>query len=476
MTAGLAQAQQRLERRDHAAAAREALEHLGRGRCAHGVVDGALGLREHAVQHDVGARRQLGRHLRLAAAQHERAQALAQPLRRFGLAARDRARDAFVEVATPAEQAGVQEVHLAPQLLEAVLDRRAGERDAALRVQRERRARDLAVGVLDRLRLVEHHQLPANRGELLRIEPQQRVGRERHRRAIFQLAIDAVIRVHFELRSEARDLVAPVREHARGRNDERARAEGRQRLQRLAEAHVVGEQRAEPGAAEEVKPAHAGGLITAQARSELGREGHLGQRSEVVEQCGEALEARRARLLERVAQAREIGHRARWQRAVGAPRGEQIRDQRPELREPIRGERREAAPEQRHERFARAPGAEYAGCARLSSARGPEAHRETFVAGDQLRLEPGREKELAMRIPEDLRARTLESLAKVNRIGGPEIDAMPRYQLELVREPALELALGCAIPNRNRVAERDELAPIHARGRRVAVHDRREHR
>ena len=50
---GLAQAQQRLERGDHAAAAAEARHDVLAGRGAHGVVERALFVREHGVEHDL---------------------------------------------------------------------------------------------------------------------------------------------------------------------------------------------------------------------------------------------------------------------------------------------------------------------------------------------------------------------------------------------------------------------------------------
>ena len=74
-------------------------------RRAHGVVDGALAVAQLDAQDRVGARRQLGGDVLLEAAQHERADALAQ--RRGGARAPlgDRARVAIVEVAS-ARRAG----------------------------------------------------------------------------------------------------------------------------------------------------------------------------------------------------------------------------------------------------------------------------------------------------------------------------------------------------------------------------------
>ena len=62
-----------------------------------------------------------------------------------------------------AEQAGVDEVEDRPEIAEAVLDRRAGERDARPRVDLLGGARLLGAGVLDRLRLVEDGESPRRR-------------------------------------------------------------------------------------------------------------------------------------------------------------------------------------------------------------------------------------------------------------------------------------------------------------------------
>jgi hypothetical protein len=61
--------------------------------------------------------------------------------------------------ARAAEHAGVQELEQRPQLAEVVLDRRAAQRQAVLALAAARTPwRVCAVGVLDRLRLVEHDQ------------------------------------------------------------------------------------------------------------------------------------------------------------------------------------------------------------------------------------------------------------------------------------------------------------------------------
>ena len=68
--------------------------------------------------------------------------------------------EALVEARQGAEQAGVAEAHDRPQFGQAVFDRRAGEREAEVRVQLEHRLRALGGGVLDGLGLVGDHGVP----------------------------------------------------------------------------------------------------------------------------------------------------------------------------------------------------------------------------------------------------------------------------------------------------------------------------
>ena len=69
------------------------------------------------------------------------------------------------ELPRRAEQARVDEVEDRPEIAEAVLDRRAGQRDARLRLQRLGRPGLPGARVLDRLRLVEDGQAPVDLGE-----------------------------------------------------------------------------------------------------------------------------------------------------------------------------------------------------------------------------------------------------------------------------------------------------------------------
>ena len=128
------------------------------------------------------------------------------------------------------------------------------ERHAEARVELEGGARRLAVGVLDGLRLVEDDGVPACCGERLGVEAEDGVGGQRDVGVRVDRALGAVVDGDPEAGAEAADLGGPVVDHAVRADDERAPAERAERLQRLAEAHVVGEHRAEPRVAEEREP------------------------------------------------------------------------------------------------------------------------------------------------------------------------------------------------------------------------------
>ncbi len=65
----------------------------------------------------------------------------AEARRRLLVAAVDRARVALLELVERAEEAGADEVEDRPDLAEAVLDRRTGQREAAIALEALRRAR-----------------------------------------------------------------------------------------------------------------------------------------------------------------------------------------------------------------------------------------------------------------------------------------------------------------------------------------------
>ena len=107
-----------------------------------------------------GAARQFGLHIGLATAEHHRLQPAAQ----FGkvlVVDRPAALVEFVEVAVKAEQwtdqLRVEVLHDRIELVDAVLDWRAGQNEGKGRAQRLHPSRRLDLPVLDALCLVEHH-------------------------------------------------------------------------------------------------------------------------------------------------------------------------------------------------------------------------------------------------------------------------------------------------------------------------------
>jgi hypothetical protein len=191
--------------------------------------------------------------------------------------------------------------------------------------------------------------VPGFARERLGVETQNCVARERQVGVPLERALRTVVDATAQPRAEASGLLGPAKDHARGSDDERAALHRTERLERLAQAHVVGEQRAQAGLAQKLQPRHAAALVAAQLGREIGRERRLGQPCEVVDQRAQPLEAGRSRLAELVAQAREVGQCAGGQAPVARARGEQVCHAPAVLLEPVCRERGEAASAERHE-------------------------------------------------------------------------------------------------------------------------------
>ena len=132
-------------------------------------------------------------------------------------------------------------------------------------------------------------------------------------------------------------------EHARRATTRRPPAQRAERLERLAEAHVVGEQRAEACVAQEREPGDAALLVGAQLRVQIDRKYRVGQPREALQQLAQAREARGLRLAERSAQARQVGKCARGQLARAAARGQQVRERAPVLPQEVGGKLRKSS-------------------------------------------------------------------------------------------------------------------------------------
>ena len=159
-----------------------------------------------------------------------------------------------------AEVTGLDEIHDAPQIEQPVFQRRAGQRQAVLGLQLLDRLGDLRAGVLDELRLVQNRRAEGELLQLLQVAPQQGVVGD-DQIVLRNLLAQVVPRgaafehQHLEVGREPVRFAPPVVQHGRRADDQRrlgifriAFLEPRQpgeRLQRFAQAHVVGQNAAQ---------------------------------------------------------------------------------------------------------------------------------------------------------------------------------------------------------------------------------------
>ena len=130
----------------------------------HGLVEADLLGSHRAVVQLVDLVRQLGGDLGLALRTSEQQDAVECPQRGFAVA-----RHLCDERRPRPDQARVGEIEDCPQVGDAVLDRRAGECEAGVGGDPAQLLRGVAGRVLDRLRLVEHHRAPLQRGQLVHV-------------------------------------------------------------------------------------------------------------------------------------------------------------------------------------------------------------------------------------------------------------------------------------------------------------------
>ena len=195
-----------------------------------------------------------------------------------------------VEGLERAEKARHEEIEEGPQLAEMVLHRRAGQAQALLGAKLAHVLRDLRPRILDHLRFVEDHHRPRLRAQELHVAPHERVGGDDEIVAGNRLEPFAPLRPvpdeHAQIGGEARRLARPVAHEARGRHHQRRllepagalfRQEMRERLQRLAQPHVVGQDPVQAMPAPELQPGQARALVgphlRLQARRFLHRHG-----------------------------------------------------------------------------------------------------------------------------------------------------------------------------------------------------------
>ncbi len=130
----------------------------------------------------------------------------------------------FVEMFLRAEITGLDEIHDAPQIEQAIFQRRAGEREALIGFQLLHRLRDLRRRVLDELRFVENDRAEGKLLQRFQVAPQQRVIRHDDvvLRNLFAQIVPrraALQHEHFQVRREFLRLAPPVVQHGRRAND-----------------------------------------------------------------------------------------------------------------------------------------------------------------------------------------------------------------------------------------------------------------
>ena len=228
--------------------------------------------------------RQVGCHLALGAAQHEGGDAAAQLVQPFAVAMfLDRCAKAFLETRLRAQEARHQEVEQAPQFTQVVFHRRARQAQAVARVQLACDARGMGVGVLDVLRLVQHHQVPGLLQPALAITLQQRIRRDHQIMAGHVggglVPVLAMQHQGTEFGREAAGLAPPVAHHADWGDHEHRPVQPAgllfhqdvgQGLQRLAQSHVVGQDAIEPVCAQKLQPLQALLLVRPQVGQQAG--------------------------------------------------------------------------------------------------------------------------------------------------------------------------------------------------------------
>ena len=261
----------------------------------HVAVEGLLGLLGQVLD-DLG----------LGAAEDERPQGLCKqnPVGRVEPGAGTGA-GVLLEDGITAEHAGVEELEDRPELAQVVFDRRAADRQAMPCSEQACGLRRLAVGVLDRLRLVEHHVVKLKVGQLGDIGAERAVGSDDQ--VVFgellakRVAARAGVVKHLEPGRELGSLLDPV-EDQRARHNRQGRSLGLaavppaleqgQDLDRLAQTHVVGEDSAEAEPLEVIEPAQPLALVRPQLAVEAGRRVERDDPLELAEVLADLFEGR----------------------------------------------------------------------------------------------------------------------------------------------------------------------------------------
>ena len=200
------------------------------------------------------------------------------------------------EMLVAAEVAGHQEIHDRPQVGHAVLDRRAGQHEPVGGLDLLRGDGVLRGAVLDVLGFVEDCRRPLELLELLNVAAQEGVGGDDEIGVLHVVPLLVPLRAAEDKNAqggnEATSLVRPVLDQARGADDQRGLAARRretslevqpgERLERFAEAHLVGQDTPEAAVLEKAEPVHAVLLVGTERTLKRGRERNRFERAAAI--------------------------------------------------------------------------------------------------------------------------------------------------------------------------------------------------
>ncbi|MNV30726.1 hypothetical protein D3C71_1220050 [compost metagenome] len=326
MAAHLAQLEQRIEDGDLRLGQPLGLQGFAHG-FFHTQADGfvQIGLRagQFHGHHRLDLGRQLARHQGLGPAQHKRRDARAQlrHARAVALLFDGRAKH-LLEACLTAQKTWHQKVKQAPDLAQVVFHGRARQAQPVARLQLADHLRGMRAGVLDVLRFIQHHQVPLVRQPALAVALQQRIrGNDQVMLGdciCHAVSAGAMQHQTTQPRAKAGRLALPVAHEAHGCDDQRRCGQPPrvffdldvcQGLQRLAQAHVVGQHPGQSVGTQKLQPVQPLLLVRPQGGPHAGGQRHLRQGADALQLGHHGAQGIGA-----------LPHRALAQRCAGAQR------------------------------------------------------------------------------------------------------------------------------------------------------------
>ena len=210
MTTCLAQTQQRFECLQHTPTRCQTLHNLLTCGSANSLVDLLFIFREEAMEHNVGAWRQLRSDLVLASTQYERPQTLSQACRGVCLPGSDGLGVALLKMLSSSQEPRIEEMHQAPQFVETILYRGTAQYQTPPCLYTIGCSRHLTVRIFDDLGFVQHHRLPHLVGQGGRIETEDGIGRQNDVSSAIELPLGAVVDGVTQPRPKTAYLFGPV--------------------------------------------------------------------------------------------------------------------------------------------------------------------------------------------------------------------------------------------------------------------------